>query len=143
MTALGAIVPRAEGQPGGPIFDVQIAISPAKPLPGILLIDAVVTNRSGKDQEITVWTQEGWSWVCDSPAFRPAIATLKNESQTIALAPGQQRRSTVILTHDLQQPETTNFRLGFAPQALSPLSTQADGQASGGITWSNRVTLVR
>lgn len=143
ITCLGAGVTDAHGQPADPVFDVRISISPADRPPGILLIDAAVTNRGGENQPITVWTQEGWSWVCDNPAFRPAIDTLKNESRSIVLAPGQQRRSVVTLLQDLNQPGTGSLRLGFAPQPRAPLSTQTDVQAYGGVTWSNRVELVR
>ncbi len=108
---------------------------------GVFLVDTSVTNVSGRDQEIIVWSQYGWSWVADNRAVHPGIEALKNILVKKTLRSKQNYSAKVEMISDSGARRPVTFRLGFCPRAERPVTGLKDYGAAGGAYWSNPVTL--
>jgi hypothetical protein len=108
---------------------------------GYFVIYADITNVSGENQTIIVWTQPGWSWLSDSPVIDPDTDALKNYPTTHVLQPGEvySERVGLFLSPRIQKPVT--FRLAFFARAELPISDRPDAIPEDQISWSNAVTL--
>ncbi len=113
-------------------FDVEIKLMPVSTAYAgrnrYFFVDTFVTNITDKDQDVTVWTQTGWSWLSNNPNFSPGIEALKNSPKKITLKPGQNlHRQVEIWTGEhLKNASNNKFKLGFVASATRPVSGIAD-----------------
>jgi hypothetical protein len=110
---------------------------------GEFLVATKIKNISAVEQEIVVWTHQGWSWVSDNPDVVPGTEAAQNVPAKIALKPGEEYAGAVELVCDPNKNKPLTFRLGFTPKAETPVSDEA-GFASAQnkvILWSNAVAL--
>lgn len=110
---------------------------------GIFFVDTKIKNISNQNQNIIIWTQQGWSWVSDNPAVAPGIEALKNYPVNITLKPGEEYNGGVEMwLNSRRQMGPVTFRQGFVPRAGVPISANPKLiEKSGGVFWSNAVTL--
>ncbi len=110
---------------------------------GEFLVATKIRNISDADQEIVVWTQQGWSWISDNPNIVPGTEAAQNADTKIELKPGQEYAGAVELFCDPNKDRPLTFRLGFTPKAELPVSDQPGfGSAQAKlILWSNAVAL--
>lgn len=110
---------------------------------GEFLVATKIRNISGVDQEIVVWTQQGWSWVSDNPDVVPGTEAAQNADTKIELKPGQEYAGAVQLICDPNKNRPLTFRLGLTPKTEMPVSDQSGfGSAQAKvILWSNAVAL--
>jgi hypothetical protein len=110
---------------------------------GEFLVATKIKNISGVEQEIVVWTQQGWSWISDNPDVVPGTEAAQNVDAKIELKPGQEYAGAVELFCDPNKNRPLTFRLGFTPKAALPASDQSGfGSAQAKvILWSNAVAL--
>jgi len=132
-----------------PPFSIQLSIDKDYPLQeemfrrnGYFRVDANITNVSGEEQTIIVWTQPGWSWVSDNPAVQPDTAALKNYPVTHVLQPGKVYSEGVGLWLSPRTQKPVTFRLGFFARPELPVSERPDAVPQDQLSWSNAVTLV-
>jgi hypothetical protein len=110
---------------------------------GEFFVDTKIKNISDAEQEIVVWTQQGWSWVSNNPNVAPGTEAAKNIPAKIDLKPGEEYAGAVELFCDPNKDRPLTFRLGFTPKAELPVSEQSGfGSAQAKvILWSNAVAL--
>lgn len=130
-------------------FRVQVSIdadslnaAPYK-IRGVFFVKYTITNISVDDQNITVWTQHGWSWLSSSPEVSPGIEALQNISSRGTLHPREIYQSSVEMWTDPRGKRPVTFRLGFYPDATRPVSTMKGTDLGKAVSWSNEVTLDR
>ena len=109
---------------------------------GMFLAETTVTNVSGIDQEIVVWTQYGWSWLSNNKAVQPGIEATKNYPTRSVLSPGQKYVAKVELSANPRSRRPLTFRLGFCPTPEGPISGMRNA-TSQVVAWSNDVVLDR
>jgi hypothetical protein len=100
-----------------------------------------IKNTSDADQEIVVWTQQGWSWISDNPDVAPGTEAAKNVPSKIALKPGEEFEGAVEMICDPNKNRPLTFRLGFSPKTDADQSGFGSVQAKV-ILWSNAVALI-
>lgn len=108
---------------------------------GGFLVYAKITNVSGKNQTITLWSQPGWSWLSDNPVIHPDISAKQNVSWTRVLEPGEAYGERVGVTFYPRAQTSTTFRLAFFPRAKLPISGRPNEIPRDQLSWSNAVTL--
>lgn len=110
---------------------------------GQFLVATKIKNVSDVDQEIVVWTQQGWSWISDNADVVPGTEAAQNADAKIELKPGQEYAGMVELFCDPNKNRPLMFRLGFTPKAELPVSDQSGfGSAQARVVlWSNAVAL--
>jgi hypothetical protein len=110
---------------------------------GEFFVDTKVENISNEDQNIIVWTQQGWSWISDNFGVVPGTEAANNSASKINLRPGQEYAGAVEIFFDPHKTKPVTFRLGFFPRAELPISGQPGFASlhSNEIVWSNPVTL--
>lgn len=110
---------------------------------GTFWVETSVKNSGSKDENITVWTQPGWSWVTDNPAVAPDIEATKNIQTTVTLAPGKAYESRVQMHLVARAKKPIKFRLGFVPNTDRPVSTLPANEKPEKVIWSNPLFLGR
>jgi hypothetical protein len=152
LMVCGAVSGWCQGQAakgGGAVFEIAISVNGDSLKTemykkwGEFFVDTKIKNISDADQEIVVWTQQGWSWVSDNPDVAPGTEAAKNIPAKIELKPGEEYAGAVELFCDPNKNKPLTFRLGFTPKAETPVSDEA-GFASAQnkvILWSNAVAL--
>jgi len=110
---------------------------------GEFMVEMKIKNISDAEQEIVVWTQQGWSWVSDNPDVLPGTEADKNIPAKIDLKPGEEFEGALELFCDPNKSRPLTFRLGFAPKSESPGTDQSGFGAEQAkvILWSNAVAL--
>ncbi len=106
-------------------------------------LETKITNIGATEQEIVVWTQQGWSWMSDTAAVTPGIEALKNVPTRVTLKPNERYNGRVEMFSNSQKTRPVTFRSGFFPQAARPIFGQPGMEKSEGIIWSNPVKLTQ
>ena len=108
---------------------------------GDFVVDAKITNISGRQQAIVIWTQPGWSWLSDNSVINPDTTATKNYPVRHVLRPGEvySERLGLVLYPRTQTP--TTFRLGFFATPEFPISDNPNAIPQDQVSWSNAVTL--
>ena len=106
-------------------------------------VNTKIKNTTDRNQEFFAWTQYGWSWISSTPEVSPGKEALKNQSTRITLHPNEEYASRMEMFSNAHNKKPVTFRLGFCPKAQLPISGQRDCEESGGVFWSNQVTLTR
>ncbi len=109
---------------------------------GAFWVQAKITDISGENQTITVWTQTGWSWLSDNPVILPDISAKQNVSGTRVLKPGESYYEFVGVTFYPRTQTPQKFRLAFFPRAKLPISGRPKDIPRDQLAWSNEVTLI-
>jgi hypothetical protein len=107
---------------------------------GMFWAETTVTNVSGTDQKLVVWTQYGWSWLSNNEAVQPGIEALKNVAAVSVLRPGQKYVARVELFAKLRSRRPLTFRLGFYPTPERPISG-IQNAAKQVYSWSGDIVL--
>ena len=111
---------------------------------GRFYIETKITNISTTDQEMIVWTQQGWSWTSDNAEVTPGKSALNNFPTHITLKPNEEYTGRVEMFSDPKKTRPVTFRLGFFPKAgPRPISAWTDREKSEGFIWSNPVRLTQ
>ncbi len=112
---------------------------------GMFLVETKVKNISHQDQSITVWQQQGWSWISDNSDVVIGTEAAKNNASKMNLKPAQAYQGAVEMFVDAHKTKPVTFRLGFFPKAKSSISGQPNFVSlhSKELAWSNLVTLTR
>jgi len=115
---------------------------------GVFFVKTTITNISGSDRKITVWTQHGWSWLADCPddmrdCPAPGIEARQNISSRGTLHRGETYESSIEMWIDPRGKRPVKFRLGFYPDATRPVSKMKGADLVNAVSWSNDVTLDR
>ncbi|MHB8744797.1 MAG: hypothetical protein ACYC9L_17030 [Sulfuricaulis sp.] len=76
-----------------------------------------------------------------SRAVRPGIEALMNFPTKKILRPQEEYSAKVEMFADPGLSMPVTFRLGFRPRAERPVADLTDFSASGGVYWSNPITL--
>jgi hypothetical protein len=108
---------------------------------GAFFVDTKIKNLSNRNQDIIIWTQQGWSWISDNPDVFPGTEALQNIPVHITLKPDEEYIGRVETFTNHRKAKSITFRLGFFPKAERPVSGQPDMQKSNEIIWSNSVEL--
>jgi len=107
---------------------------------GMFWAETTVTNVSGINQKIVVWSQYGWSWLSNNEAVQPGIEAAQNIATRSVLRPGQKYVAKVELFANPRFRRPLTFRLGFYPTPERPISgmKSATNQI---VSWSDDVVL--
>lgn len=134
---------------GGDVFKIEISVNQESLKSdlykkwGQFRVDTNIRNTSDAEQEIVVWTQQGWSWVSDNPDIVPGTEAAQNADAKIELKPGEEYAGSVDLFCDPNKDRPLTFRLGYSPKTERPVSDQSGfGSVEAKvILWSNAVAL--
>lgn len=109
---------------------------------GMFWAETTVTNVSGINQEVVVWTQYGWSWLSNNEAVQPGIEATQNIATRSVLRPGQKYVARLELFASPRSRRPLTFRLGFYPTPERPIAGLKSA-INQGVFWSEDVVLDR